>query len=59
MPVIVPREKIGAWLDFDTSPKVIDGMLGPYPPETMESLAVGQAVNKATNEGPGLLEVER
>ena len=56
MPVIVPREKIGTWLDFETPAKVIDGMLGPYPPETMESLAVGQALNKATNEGPWLLE---
>ena len=56
MPVIVPRDQIDAWLDFETPAKVIDEMLGPYSPDAMEGFAVGTAVSSVKNQGPECFE---
>jgi putative SOS response-associated peptidase YedK len=53
MPVILPPDSIGAWLD----PKCKDTvrLLQPYPAEAMAWYPVSDAVNSPRNDGPELI----
>ncbi len=55
MPVILPPDSWAIWLDaeLDEVAPLLE-LLRPST-EAMKALAVGSAVNKATNEGPDLL----
>lgn len=57
MPVIVPRELEGFWLEL--SPKTdreLERVLQPYAAEEMELFEVSPLVNSATSEGPACIE---
>jgi putative SOS response-associated peptidase YedK len=56
MPVIIPPADFDRWLDSQTPKDVLAAMLRPYPANGMEAYPVRQTVNKATNEGPELVE---
>lgn len=56
MPVILPPERFGEWLDPDTSVLRLKNLLTPYPAEQMEAFAVSKYVSKAGNEGPQCIE---
>ncbi|MCB0714326.1 MAG: SOS response-associated peptidase [Ignavibacteriae bacterium] len=45
MPVILPTEEIGIWLDRETRAQDAEGMLIPYPAEKMKAREVSQYVN--------------
>ena len=56
MPVILPRELEGFWLDCDvTDSAALSDVLAPYPDDPMEVYEVSTLVNKATNSGPDLI----
>jgi putative SOS response-associated peptidase YedK len=53
MPVILPPDAYGAWLD--TAPDrafALEALLRPFPESELEARAVSPAVNSASNEGP-------
>jgi putative SOS response-associated peptidase YedK len=57
MPVILPPESYGAWLD----PEIQDRerllpLLRPYPAEGMVATAVSTRVNSPRNDDPGCIE---
>ncbi len=53
MPVILPAEAYGLWLDPRmTDPQRVMGLLGPYPAEAMQVHPVSPKVNAASAEGP-------
>ncbi len=54
MPVILPREAEGAWLDPTESETALKSLLVPYAGE-MEAVPIGKAVNNPRNDGPELL----
>ena len=54
MPVILPREAEGAWLDPTQSETALKSLLVPYAGE-MEAVPIGKAVNNPRNDGPELL----
>ena len=56
MPVILPREREGLWLE----PRLEDaasltGILAPYPDEGMDAYEVSTMVNYARNDGPDVI----
>ena len=51
MPVILPPSKWGQWLDPQSSPEALRGLLLPYPGEAMASDALGMHVNNVRNKG--------
>jgi putative SOS response-associated peptidase YedK len=56
MPVMLSPEQYALWLDpglHDAGP--LQELLAPYPAEQMVAYPVSRAVNKAGNEGPGLV----
>ena len=56
MPVILPRELEGFWLDEGvTDPAALSDLLAPYPAEAMAVYRVSSLVNKAANDGPELI----
>lgn len=58
MPVIMPPEDYGEWLDpkqEDREP--LKALLKVYPPQAMTAHPVGLAVNSPRNEGPGLVDM--
>ena len=57
MPVILPPEEHGLWLDPDMreSESLLD-LLWPYPDDVMEAYPVSRRVNKPSNDGPGCVE---
>ncbi|MEW6237919.1 MAG: SOS response-associated peptidase [Candidatus Omnitrophota bacterium] len=58
MPVILPPEDYGAWLDPENQKaENIQPMFRPYPANAMEALAVGDWVNSAAHDGPRCIEV--
>jgi len=61
MPVILPEEKEGTWLDPGmTDPYVLAELLNPYPAGLMEGYEVSRRVNPPANEGEELVRpVER
>jgi len=57
MPVILPREDYGAWLDpSNQDPATLSVFLRPFPTAQMEAYPVGRAVSNARNEGKELIE---
>jgi putative SOS response-associated peptidase YedK len=53
MPVIVPREQFGLWLDPDQHQAAeMLPLLVPYPAERMSAVAVSTRVNSAKYDGP-------
>ncbi|HVF99831.1 MAG TPA: SOS response-associated peptidase [Chloroflexia bacterium] len=57
MPVILPRDFEGAWLDPDNSDaENLVSMLQPYPQERMIAYPVSRLVNSPTNEGRQLID---
>ncbi len=57
MPVILPPENYGVWLDqgFDEKEALSD-LLRPYPSEEMEAYEVSRKVNKPSNNEPSVIE---
>jgi putative SOS response-associated peptidase YedK len=57
MPVILPPENYGAWLDPDFDEKEpLTALLKPYPSDEMEAYAVSRRVNKPSNNEPSVVE---
>mgnify|MGYP001221404532 FL=1 len=57
MPVILPRDRVGAWLDrSNTDPRALLPMLEPYDPEAMHAYPVNPLVGNAKNDVPACLE---
>ena len=57
MPVIVPRDDYGAWLDpSNQDVEKLKGFIRSYPANRMETYAEGKAVSSAKNEGAALIE---
>ena len=52
MPAIIRPDEYDAWLDPQTPPDRLLGMLRPYPASEMELVEVGPAVNRPGNDGP-------
>jgi putative SOS response-associated peptidase YedK len=50
MPVILKREDEAGWLDPETKPEALAGMLKPYPPDAIESYAITKIVNSPGND---------
>jgi putative SOS response-associated peptidase YedK len=57
MPVILPPENYGVWLDpnFDEK-EALTSLLKPYPADAMEAYPVSRRVNKPSNNEPSVLE---
>ncbi len=56
MPVILPREMEGLWLDRSIQdPGALRGVLTPYPDDAMEAYEVSTLVNSVANDGPELI----
>ncbi len=57
MPVILPSEEYGLWLDPDMgeAEPLLD-LLRPYPSDVMEAYPVSRRVNKPSNDEPGCVE---
>lgn len=57
MPVILPPEDYGLWLDPDFEEKEpLTSLLKPYPADEMEAYPVSRRVNKPSNNEPSVLE---
>lgn len=57
MPVLIPKENRNIWLDpANHDPKMLAGLLSPYPAEDMEAFPVGRAVNDPRHNTPDCLE---
>jgi len=57
MPVILPPESYGTWLDtFIQEPEELMPLLGPYPSGWMEAFPIGTYVNKPANDDPACIE---
>lgn len=57
MPAILSATDFDDWLAADnTDPEALQALLKPAPPESMEAIPVGTAVNRADNEGPELIQ---
>ena len=57
MPLVVPPERYGAWLDPGlTDPEELRGLLAPPPPDRLVAVPVSTAVNSVRNNGPHLIE---
>ncbi len=56
MPVILPREKEGHWLDRSIEDSTeLRSVLAPYPDDAMEAYQVSTLVNSVANDGPELV----
>src|SRR5262245_18530832 len=55
MPVILPRESYGEWLDPEPPEARLVCLLRPYPADEMRVVEVGPAVNSPKNDGPECL----
>jgi putative SOS response-associated peptidase YedK len=57
MPVILPPENYGVWLDPDFDEKeALSDLLRPYPSEEMKAYAVSRRVNRPSNNEPSVIE---
>lgn len=57
MPVIMPAENFGRWLDpREENTRNVQSLLRPYPAEEMAHRPVGTKVNNTRNDGPECLE---
>jgi len=55
MPVILPRESWGLWLDPAAQVREVQPLLVPYPTELMAAHPVGTAVGNVRNDSPDLI----
>jgi putative SOS response-associated peptidase YedK len=55
MPVVVPRDAYGAWLDLSRGAGSIAGLLRPFNERPFEATPVGFAVNDASFDGPACI----
>ena len=55
MPVILPKEAWGLWLDPASQVREVQPLLVPYPAELMAAYPVGSAVGNTRNDGPELI----
>ena len=56
MPLILPREIEGLWLDGDIDdPHALRSVLAPYPDDAMDAHEVSTLVNAAANDGPEVI----
>ena len=46
IPVILPRDRYAAWLDRETPPEALQGMLVPYPAGAMKAFPIDARVGK-------------
>ncbi len=56
MPVIIPPQSFGAWLDPLTGEDHLQQLLKPYPEDQLYYYPVSRLVNKPTNDFPELIE---
>lgn len=57
MPAIVAPDDYGRWLDTDRHPAdAASALLRPAPSESLAAIPVGERVNRAGNDDPGLIE---
>ena len=57
MPVIIPRDSYGTWLDpMNEDTKQLKGLIASYPAARMEAYLVSKAVSNAKNDGAELIE---
>ena len=57
MPVVLPREMEGLWLDQSVDhPVALAGVLSPYPAGAMDAYEVSALVNSVSNNGPEVIE---
>ncbi len=57
MPLLVERDKYGAWLDpTQSDPELLSGLLVPAAPGRLEAYPVSTMVNNVKNNGPELVE---
>jgi len=54
MPVILPQEALGTWLDQEN--RHPEDLLRQFPAEAMEAWPVGAAVGNTKNDGPAMIE---
>jgi putative SOS response-associated peptidase YedK len=52
MPVVIPPEAYGAWLDADVPLAELQPLLAPFPAERMRAYAVSSVVNRSGVEDP-------
>lgn len=55
MPVILPKDSWGLWLDPASEIGAVQPLLIPYPDELMAAHPVGSAVGNVRNQGPELI----
>ncbi|MSO70694.1 MAG: SOS response-associated peptidase [Alphaproteobacteria bacterium] len=55
MPVILPPEAVGAWLDPKSQPEDLQGLLRPYPAKEMTYYPVSTRVNSVRNDDAGCI----
>ena len=59
MPLILPPEEYGRWLDPSVRvPESLAPLLRPFPPGAMEAYPVGRAVNNPLTDGPSCIRPE-
>jgi len=56
MPVIIPKESIGIWLDPVRSDHTFKEFFQPYSPDKMRAYPVSGMVNSPKNEGIGCIK---
>jgi putative SOS response-associated peptidase YedK len=56
MPVILPRQGMGAWLDFGSGPESIGDLLAGESVIDLNTHPVSRKVNSPTHEGPDLMD---
>ncbi len=56
MPIIIPREREGAWLDPASKPSDYNRLLAPYPSPPMRAYEVSPQVNSGKIDDPRLIE---
>ena len=55
MPVILSRDDYGRWLDMNSKPDELQGLLHPYSSEMMEMYRVDKLVNSPKNDDPSCI----
>jgi putative SOS response-associated peptidase YedK len=56
MPVVLDPADWAVWLDRDSDPRTVEGLLVPAPSDWFDVYPVSSLVNKVGNDGPELLE---
>lgn len=56
MPVILPCEHYGRWLDPSSDAGLLNSLLAPYPAKEMTTYPVSRLVNSPRNDGPACIE---